>query len=84
MPRIGFDPDSLSTGGSNFDFAEGRGRIVACTAYNHEIPGYPPASCGYKVSIQRLDANWKPTSDEPLDEFISWGPAGEHPGRFGT
>ncbi len=94
MPRIGFDPESLSTGGSNFDFAEGRGRVIAAVVYNHEIPGYPPPSCGYKLTIQRLDANWKATSDEPQDEFLGAGAADEaayesgatavakfHPGR---
>ncbi len=94
MPRIGFTPEELSTGGSSFDFGEGRGKIISAVVSNHEIPGYPPASCGYKLSIQRLDANWKPTSDEPVDQFIGAGPAGEqqyesggvgiakfHPGR---
>ncbi len=94
MPRVGITPEEQSTGGSNFDFAEGRGRIVAATICNHEIPGYPPASCAYKLTIQRLDDKWKPTSDEPQDEIVNIGPAGEvqyenggtaiakfHPGR---
>ncbi len=94
MPRIGITPEEQSVGGSNFDFAEGRGRIVAATICNHEIPGYPPASCAYKLTIQRLDDKWKPTSDEPQDEIVNIGSAGEiqyenggtaiakfHPGR---
>lgn len=96
MPRIGYSPDELSTGGSSFDFGEGRGRVIAATVYNHEIPGYPPASCGFKLTIQRLDTNWKPTNDEPVDQFISAGAADEvtyesggtavakfHPGKAG-
>jgi len=74
----------LSTGGSNFDFAPGRGRIIAATVYNHLIPGYPPPSCAYKLTIQRLDANWKPTNDEPQDEIVSLGPADERTYESGT
>ena len=94
MPRIGTSIEELTSGGSQFDFAEGRGRIIAASVYNHEIPGYPPASCAYKLTIQRLDANWKATNDEPQDEIITAGPAGDgqyndgnaysakfHPGR---
>jgi hypothetical protein len=69
-------------------FEGGKGKIVACVVANHAIPGYAP-SCGYKVSVQRLDQNWKPTSDDPIDEFLNAGPTtdektGEpkfHPGK---
>jgi len=69
-----------TAGGSQFTFAEGRGEIVACVIANHAIPGYD-AKCGYKVSIQQLDANWQPTTDEPIDEFLACGPVTKfHPG----
>jgi|SRR5580704_3863557 hypothetical protein len=86
MPRVGSAPDNQSSGGL-FSFEEGNGEIVAAKVVNHAIPGYS-TDCGYMVSIQRLDKDWKATNDEPIDEFLKAGPCedkqGEplfHPGK---
>src|SRR5712692_4414481 len=71
MPRIGTRPEEVSTGGSSFTFVEGNGRVVDCRVVNHAIGGQ--SKTGYLVSIQRLDAQWRPTQDEPVDEFLAAG-----------
>lgn len=71
MPRVSIGPSS-QTSGSNFKFEEGNGQIVNCVAAIDEIPGYTPRA-GFMVSIQRYDANWKPTSEEPVNEFLGAG-----------
>lgn len=87
MPRVGSTVDEQSTGGSQFEFSEGKGRVVAAVVANHAIPGLATL-CGYKLTIQRLGEDWKPTSDEPQDEFLSagfcqtfTGEPGFHPGN---
>ena len=80
MPRAGIRPEDRSTGGL-FTFEEGNGEIVNATVCNHSIPGFDP-SCVFKLSIQRLDANWTPTADEPIDEFLNVGSVSKfHPGN---
>ncbi len=80
MPRIGVRPEDLSKGGG-FNFPEGRGLIVNAVITNHSIPGYS-TSCGYRLSIQKLDNNGKPTADEPIDEFLAVGSVEVfHPGK---
>ena len=80
MPRAGIRPEDRSTGGL-FTFEEGNGEIVNAMVCNHSIPGFDP-SCVFKLSIQRLDANWNPTADEPIDEFLNVGSVTKfHPGN---
>jgi len=64
-----------------FTFEEGNGEIVNAVIANHTIPGYD-TTCGYKLSIQRLDTNWKPTGEEPVEEFLGCGKISKfHPGN---
>ena len=79
MPRIGVRPEEQSQGGL-FAFEEGNGEIVNAVISNHTIPGFG-TDCGYKLSIQRLNADWSPTADEPVEEFLKAGSAEKfHPG----
>jgi hypothetical protein len=87
MPRIGFSVDDQSMGGSQFDFAPGRGRVIGAVVANHAIPNVA-TFCGFKLLIQRLDENWRPTADEPQEEFLEAGftqtfngDPGFHPGN---
>ena len=80
MPRVGVTSDQRSSGGL-FTFEEGNGEIVNAVIANHTIPGFN-TTCGYKLSIQRLDTNWKPTGEEPVEEFLGCGKAEKfHPGK---
>lgn len=72
MPRIGSRPEEQSTGGSQFEFAEGKGRVIAAVVANHAIPNVTTL-CGYKLTIQRLGDDWRPTSEEPQEEFVEAG-----------
>lgn len=86
MGRVGSRPEDLSAGGSQYELPAGRYRITRAVVKNEAIPG-TSGQCGYQITAQPLDASWKPTNDEPREEFImaGWcesndGP-GMHPGR---
>ncbi len=82
MPRVGSTPEEQTSGGSSFSFGEGRGRIVACMVSNDQVPGFPPPKCGYKITIQRLDAKGQPDGSEPITEHLAAGPVEKfHPGQ---
>lgn len=86
MGRVGSRPEDLSAGGSQYELPAGRYRITRAVVKNEAIPN-TSGQCGYQITAQPLDASWKPTNDEPREEFImaGWcesndGP-GMHPGR---
>jgi hypothetical protein len=79
--RAGLSVEEQGTSGG-FKFEEGNGRIVAASVVIEPIQGYD-SKCGLKVGIQRLGKDWKPTSDEPVEEVLGCGgTANFHPGNM--
>jgi hypothetical protein len=57
---------------SQFRFNEGKGMITAVACVFDAIQGYD-TKCGVRLSVQRLDNDWNPTDDEPVDEVLGVG-----------
>jgi hypothetical protein len=57
---------------SQFRFNEGKGMITAVACVFDAIQGYD-TKCGVRLSVQRLDSDWNPTDDEPVDEVLGVG-----------
>lgn len=80
MPRAGFSTEEQSTS-SMFRFEEGRGRVVNAVVTVDQVEGYD-AKCGVRLTIQRMGRDGKPTTDDPIDEFLACGPVSKfHPGN---
>jgi hypothetical protein len=81
MPRVGSTREEQSNAGSQFEVSPGRYEIIAAKAGNHQIQAYP-VDCGFYLTFQPLDKNWKATGDESLEEFFSFGKAEKfHPAK---
>lgn len=59
---------------STFRFNEGKGLITNAAVVFEKIGDYD-AKCGVRLSIQRLDNDWNPTDDEPVEETLGCGSA---------
>ena len=83
MPRVGLTREEQSAGGSLFAFPGGKGEIIAAKVVNHAIPGSSfGANCGFLLTVQPLDKNWKATGEDASEEFLSAGKVDKfHPGK---
>jgi hypothetical protein len=81
MPRVGSTREEQSNAGSQFEVPPGRYEIIAAKAGNHQIQAFP-VDCGFYLTFQPLDKNWKATGDESQEEFFSFGKAEKfHPAK---
>ena len=71
MARALLTIESQVTSGG-FKFEKGKGKVVSAIVCYDQVGEYDP-KCGFRVGIQRLDKNLKPTSDEPVEEFLGAG-----------
>lgn len=89
MPRVGLNSEHL--GKASLNFGTGNARVVNAVIVNHQFP--PNKTTGdqeelrpkIRWSLQRMDADWKPTDDDPIDEYVALAGKGGlnkfHPGN---
>jgi len=83
MPRVGLTREEQSAGGNLFSFPGGKGEIISVKVVNHAIPSSSfGANCGFMLTVQPLDKNWKATGEDASEEFLSAGKVDKfHPGK---
>lgn len=91
MARAGLAKEQLTKGGG-LNFGTGNGEIVAAAVLVHQFPpnkntgDQEEPRCKVRLTIQRMDKDWKPMAgEEPIEEYIAvagkGGLAKFHPGQ---
>ena len=80
MPRASTAIENQRAGGSKFAFQPGAGRITDATVACEHLGSW--AAIGYRITVQRLDAKFKATEDEPLTEFLPLASANKQDGEI--